>query len=301
MQVQILGSSAGGPFQGRHYTAQILQQDNHYYLIDCGEGTQEQMYKFGVKADRLNHVFISHLHGDHVYGLVGLITSYCLKRRTETLHCYAPAGLQELVAQTFRLTGVRTPFPMVFHVVDTEQSSLVFENRGLEVWSIPLNHRTPCAGWLFREKPRLRNIRKEKIEEYNLHYSQLPALKRGEHLLLPDGRNIPNAELTQDPPAPQQYAFCSDTAFSEKVVELVKGVDLLYHEATFTNDHQEEAAIAYHSTAEQAATVALRAGVGRLIMGHFSARYKNLEQHLSEARAVFSASDVVVEGEWYGC
>jgi ribonuclease Z len=299
IKVQILGTGAGGPFQGRHYTAQMVQVDNHRFLVDCGEGTQQQLYKYRVRYDSVRQIFISHLHGDHVFGLAGLITSFCLKRRTARLEIFSPPGLAELITHTFRLTGVQPPFPIAFHEVDTEQAQLVFENNALEVFTIPLHHRTPCAGWLFREKTRPRNMRKDKIEEYNIPYQQIPALKAGADLRLSDGRIIPNNELTLPPAPPRTFAFCSDTAFSERVIEAVRGVDLLYHEATFQSAHTEEAAIAYHTTASQAAEVARRAGVKKLLMGHFSGRYTDLDQHLLEARAVFEESYLAEEGKQY--
>ncbi|MBK8196513.1 MAG: ribonuclease Z [Lewinellaceae bacterium] len=297
MQLTILGTSAGGPFHGRHYTAQVLQIDNHLFLIDCGEGAQMQLYHHRIKIDRCNHIFISHLHGDHVYGLIGLLTSWCLKKRTESIHLFAPPGLQELVETTARICRVVFPYDLVFHEVDASVSTLVFENSKMEVWTIPLDHRIETSGWLFREKPKQRHIRPEKIEQYAIPYALIPGIKAGDDLLLPDGSTVPNAEMTEDPAAPRSFAFCSDTAPSELVAETVRGVDVLYHEATFTNEHLAEAEVAFHSTAEQAAEIARRAGVKRLLLGHFSGRYSNTEQHLAEARAVFPESYATEDGE----
>lgn len=297
MFVTILGNSAGGPFHGRHYTAQILQVENQMFLIDCGEGTQMQLFHWRVKFDRCNHIFISHLHGDHVYGLIGLLTNWCLKKRTEELHLFSPPGLRELVESIARLCWVTFPYPIQFHEVDASVSAKIFENQTVEVWAIPLNHRVEAAGWLFREKQKPRNIRPEKIEEYGIHFSLIPGIKAGNDLALPDGRLVPNAELTLDPPVPRSYAFCSDTAPSQAVAEAVRGVDLLYHEATFTDEHTEEAAISFHSTAAQAAEIARQGGVGRLLLGHFSGRYSDVEQHLEEARAVFPETYPSEEGK----
>lgn len=300
MQVTILGSGAGGPFQGRFYTAQVVQVDHHSFLIDCGEGTQQQLYRYRVPSERFRQIFISHLHGDHVFGLIGLLTSYCLKRRSEKLDIFSPPGLREMVEQTARSCGILFPYAIEYHEVDASLNQLVFENKHVEVWSVPLYHRTACCGWLFREKPRvIRNIRKEKIEEYQIPVSQIPGIKAGADLSLPDGRVIGHEELTQAPKPPRSYAFCSDTAPHPQVVEAVKGVDLLYHEATFTDEHREEAAYAFHSTAAQAAEVARLAGVKKLLMGHFSGRYPNTDQHLAEARSVFAESYVVEEGGVY--
>jgi len=302
MQLTILGNGSGGPFQGRHYTAQILQVDNHIYLIDCGEGTQMQMHRFQVRYDRLEQIFISHLHGDHVFGLVGLLTSWCLKRRTLPLDIYAPPGMEELITTNLRLCGVRVPvtYPLRFHVVDAAVFAKVFETPTLEVYSVPLEHRgVECCGWLFREKPRLRNIRPEKITEYDIPYTLLPGIKAGQDLVLPGGQIVPNEDLTLPPRAPLSYAFCSDTSPSERVAEWVQGVDLLYHEATFLSEHTTEAELSGHSTAAQAAQIARQAGVGKLLLGHFSGRYNDTDGHLAEARAVFDRTEAAEEGKTY--
>jgi len=296
MQLTILGNSAGGPFHGRHYTSQVLQVDNQMFLIDCGEGTQMQLFKFRIKYDQIRQIFISHLHGDHIFGLMGLITNWSLKKRSAKLELFSPPGLQELIETNLRICQVRMSYPLEFHEVDASISHKAFENQTVEVWTIPLEHRTACSGWLFREKKRPRTILKEKIDAYDIPFALIPGIKAGDDLTLADGRRIPNAELTTDPPNPRTFAFCSDTAFSEQVVQAVQGVNLLYHEATFTNTNREEAFISYHSTAEQAATVALQAGVQKLVIGHFSGRYADTIQHLAEARTIFPSTDAAEEG-----
>ena len=296
MQLTILGNSSGGPFHGRHYTAQVLRVDNQVFLIDCGEGTQMQIFKYRVKVESCKQIFISHLHGDHVFGLIGLITNWSHKRRSETLHIYSPPGLRELIETTVRVCGIHLSYEIEFHTVDASVSAKVFENTTVEVWTIPLKHRIPTAGWLFREKPKLRNIRPEKIEEYSIPFKSIPDIKAGGDFEMPDGRMISNIELTLDPPAPASYAFCSDTMFSDTVAEAVKGVDLLYHEATFTNEHHKEALEAYHSTASQAAEIAKMAGVKKLLLGHISGRYKDTNQHLLEAKAIFENVEIAEEG-----
>lgn len=296
MQVTILGNSSGGPFHGRHYTAQVVRVGQQAYLIDCGEGTQVQIFKYRIKIDRCNHFFISHLHGDHVFGLMGLITNLSLRKRTETLHLYSPPGLQELIETTIRVCGVRLSYALIFHEVDATQHATVFETPQLEVWTIPLNHRSPTTGWLFREKPRQRNIQPEAIEQYALTFAQIRAAKAGKDLVLADGETLPNEAVTLGPKPPRSYAFCSDTAYSEAVIEAVDGVDLLYHEATFTESHLEEAAISFHSTAAQAAEVAKRAQVKQLILGHISGRYSETDGHLAEAKAVFNPVYIAEEG-----
>ncbi|MBL7781916.1 MAG: ribonuclease Z [Saprospiraceae bacterium] len=296
MLLTVLGTGSGGPFHGRHYTSQVLQVDNQYFLIDCGEGMQMQAFHHRVKVDRVNQIFISHLHGDHVFGLIGLLTSWCLKRRTETVHIFSPPGLYEMVSTTARLCHITFPFPIQFTEIDASMHALVFENNQVEVWSIPLMHRMETSGWLFREKKRPDNILKSKIDEYGIHYSLIPGIKAGGDLELPDGRVIPHSELTVPAAPPRSYAFCSDTAPSDTVVKIVQGVDLLYHEATFNNEHLEEARISFHSTAAQAAEIARKAGVQRLLLGHFSGRYESLETHLMEARAIFDRTDVATDG-----
>jgi ribonuclease Z len=269
------------------------------YLIDCGEGTQAQLFHHRIRHDRVKQIFISHLHGDHVFGLVGLITSFCLKQRETRLQLFSPPGLQELVEHTFRLCGVITPFPLSFQDVDPTLHALVFENKQVEVWSIPLRHRTPCCGWLFREKSKPLNMRKEAIEQHQIPFSAIPAIKAGADWRNGHGQWVPNAELTMPPVKPASYAFCSDTAPSEQVEACVQGVDLLYHEATFLREQEAEATISFHSTAEQAAHVARKAGVGQLLLGHFSARYRDLSAHLAEAQAVFPNVMTAEEGKTY--
>ena len=300
MLLTILGTGAGGPFQGRNYTAQVLQVENQYFLIDCGEGAQHQLYKYRVPYDRFMQIFISHLHGDHVFGLIGLLTSYCLKKRNTTLEIYSPPGLQELVEQTARLCGIIFPYPLKFIEVDASVSRQVFENKYVEVLTIPLQHRILCCGWLFREKPKPRNIRKEKIEEFDIPVRLIPGIKAGADLSLPDGRFITNEALTFPPRPLRVYAFCSDTAPSSRVAEIVRKVDLLYHEATFTSEHELEAAISFHTTAAQAAGIARQAEVKKLLLGHFSGRYANADQHLVEARGIFAESYAAEEGHVYG-
>lgn len=296
MLLTILGYSSGGPFHGRHYTAQVLQLENQVFLIDCGEGTQMQIFRYRMKVDACKQIFISHLHGDHVFGLIGLITNWSHKKRSEPLHIFSPPGLRELIETTIRVCGIRLSYEIEFHEVDAMVSARVFENSKVEVWTIPLHHRGATSGWLFRQKAKPRNIRPEKIEEYNIPFEAIPGIKAGDDFELPDGRRVPNAELTLDPAPPASYAFCSDTAFHPPLIEMVRGVDLLYHEATYNNQNTAEAELYYHSTAAQAAEIARQAGVKRLILGHISGRYADTAQHLAEARAVFEATEMAEEG-----
>ncbi len=299
MWIRILGNGSGGPFQGRHYSAHVVHNRRHYFLVDCGEGTQEQLYRYKVPVDRIRQVFITHLHGDHVFGLFGLLTSYSLKNRQQPLQLFSPPGLAELVEEVRRRCGIKFTFELDFVSVDTKQSAKVFENTSVEVWTIPLHHGTPCTGWLFREKPRPFNIRPESIATYGLSYEQIRAIKAGADLPLADGRVVPNATLTLPPVPPRTYAYCSDTAPSPEVVEAVRGVGLLYHEATFIEEHAHEAGQSLHSTARQAAHIARNAQVDRLLIGHFSGRYPDASTHLQEAQAVFPHTLVAEEGMEY--
>ncbi len=299
MWVRILGNGSGGPFQGRHYSAQLVHNRRHYFLVDCGEGTQEQLHRYRLPVDRIHQIFITHLHGDHVFGLFGLLTSYSLKNRERLMQLYSPPGLSALIGDVARHCGIHFSFPIEFIEVGYKHPEQVFENKSLEVWTVPLQHGSPCVGWLFREKPRPLNIRPEAIEQYGLSFAQIRAIKAGADLALPDGRFVPNGALTLPPKPLLSYAYCSDTAPSAAVAEAVRGVSLLYHEATFTDEHTEEAAAAQHSTARQAAEVARAAGTGRLLLGHFSGRYTDTEQHVREAQEVFPAVEAAVEGVEY--
>jgi ribonuclease Z len=299
MLLTILGNGSGGPVQKRHYTAQTLQVENQLFLIDCGEGTQQQLFRYRVRYDRFRQIFISHLHGDHVFGLVGLLTSYSLKGRVEPMELYSPPGLRALVECTFRICGVQLSYSLVFHEVDCERVEVVFENTAVTVSTIPLHHGVPCTGWLFREQARQPNLRKDQIEAYEIPWPLLPAIKAGGDYVLPDGRVVPHDELVTPAAPPRAYAFCSDTGYSERVVEAVRGVDLLYHEATFTEELRREAGHAFHASAAEAATVAQRAGVGRLLLGHLSARFPDPEVYVREAQAIFKESTAAEEGEAY--
>lgn len=301
MNVTILGNGSGGPFHGRHYTAQVLHAGKNQFIVDCGEGAQMQIYRYRVKTDHCLQIFISHLHGDHVFGLLGLVTNWSLKKREAPLTIYSPPGLREILETVIRVCSVRMTYDLIFEEVDATVSCKVFENKRMAVWSIPLNHRNPTCGWMFREQPAPLNIRPEVLDLYDIrhNFEAIRSVKAGNDLALPDGRLIENKQLTL-PPAPlRSYAFCSDTLPSDKVAETVAGVDLLYHEATFADDHEEQALISFHSTARQAARVARRAGVRRLLIGHISGRYETAARHLAEAREEFPETYLAEEGVRY--
>ncbi len=278
-------------------SAQVLQIHQHFFLIDCGEGTQMRMSDFDIPRNKIRQIFISHLHGDHVFGLPGLLFSFALNDRREPLDIFSPPGLKEMILAQLRPGGGELPFALHFHEVNPALSELIFENKDLTVHTLPLRHRIPTTGFLFREKIRPRNIRPEKIAAFGLSIPQIKAAKVGEDIALSGGRILSNEELTLAPPAPRSFAYVSDTAFEEKIIPLIEGVDLLYHEATFTHDLLENAEMTLHSTARQAATIALRANVKRLILGHFSSRYQDLQPLLEEAKEVFPETELGEEGK----
>jgi ribonuclease Z len=300
VKLTVLGNSAGGSFQGRNYTAQVLEIDNQIFLIDCGEGTQQQIYWQKVKIDKVKQIFISHLHGDHVFGLIGLLTSLAMKKREADLEIFSPTGLQELIETQVRICSIHIPYTLIFKEIDTTLHQKIFENKIVEVYSIPLLHRVPTSGFLFKSKEKPRNIIAEKIEEFEIPYTAIPDIKFGADFTTKTGQVIANAALTIAPNPPKSYAYCSDTQFFPSIIETIRGVNVLYHEATFTDENIPEAAYSMHSTAAQAAEIASQAKVGQLLIGHISARYADFSQHLLEARAIFQETSAAEVGvfEW---
>lgn len=286
-KLTLLGTNSAIPAYGRFMTAQILQIQDELILIDCGEGAQIRMNELGIKKSKINQIFISHLHGDHIFGLIGLLTSYSLNGRSKPITIFAPPGLQEIIEVQIKHTGSYISYPLQFKVVDPTAHQLLFENQVFEVYSVPLDHRIPTSGYLFREKPRPRKMNKEAIKEYELSIEQIRLAKTGADIIRADGKSISNTELTIPAAPPRAYAFCSDTAYKEDIVPIIKGVDLLYHETTFLHEALEQAEMTKHSTAKQAAQIALLAEVGQLICGHYSSRYKDVSVFEEEARPIF--------------
>jgi ribonuclease Z len=299
IKVTILGNASAKPTVERHPSSQIVNVNEQYYLVDAGEGVQQRMFRAGINPLRLRGVFISHLHGDHVFGLFPLLSTLGLYGRQTPLTVYAPRPMGEILEAHLRFFDSQLPYTVEWVEVDTTKHRIIFENRSLEVWSIPLRHRVPCAGFLFREKPGERNVDKFCIERYGLSIAQIVAAKRGEDVTLEDGTLLPNERLTFVAHPPRSYAYLSDTSRSAIAARRVKGVDLLYHEATYTSDQSREAKARGHSTAADAARVALAAEAGGLLIGHFSSRYKRAEVLLDEAREIFPQSDIAREGETY--
>lgn len=298
-KVTILGSGSAKPSITKHHSAQVVNLYEQHYLVDCGEGTQNRLLRAGVSPLKINAVFISHLHGDHVFGLFPLISSMGLMGRKVPLHVFAPRPFDEIMAYHFRYFDTELPFEVVWHEVHTTAHELLYENNVMEVWSVPLRHRVPTAGFLFREKTPGLNVRKEKIAELGLGVAQITAAKRGEDVTRADGRVVPNGELTYVPYPPRSYAYLSDTNYSGKAVSLVKGVDLLYHEATYADNMRKEAKQRGHATTLQAVKAARESGAKRLIIGHFSSRYKDDSVLLDECLTEFAETYLAEEGKTF--
>ena len=294
-----LGSSAAQPSVKRHHAAHALNVHEQFYLVDCGEGTQSRLLEAGINPLKINAVFISHLHGDHVYGLFPLISTLGLMGRKTPLEVFAPRPFDEITEQHFRYFDCGLEFEVQYHPVDTRKHQLLYENKVMEVWSVPLRHRIPTSGYLFREKTPPLNVHKEAITRYGLSIAQIVAAKRGERILLDDGTELAPEELTYRPYEPRSYAYLSDTLYSAKAAGLVRGVDLLYHEATFAHTDRALARQTGHSTAQQAAKAAIAAEAKRLLIGHFSGRYKDITPLTEEARLLFPQTEAVIEGQAY--
>lgn len=297
MKLNILGCHSATPLENAHTTSQVLEVKDHLFLIDCGEGTQIQLRQQKIKFSRIKHIFISHLHGDHFYGLVGLVSTFRLLGRTADLHIYGPKGIKEVLTLQLKLANSWTDYNLFFHELEKKESELIFEDDSLKIHTIPLDHRVYTNGFLFEEKPGLRRLDKEKIKNYNIPHYDFQNLKLGKDLVLEDGIVLKNETVTLDPNPIKRYAFCSDTAYNESIAPLIKEVDLLYHEATFLNAHENLAEKTKHSTAEQAAKIAQLARVNRLVLGHFSSRYRKKNNFIAEASPFFDAVELAADGK----
>lgn len=292
--VTILGSSGATPAYGRHVSGQVVGVDHELFLVDCGEGTQYQLMRYGVKYNKIEHIFISHLHGDHIFGLPGYLTTLGLNNRQTPMHLYSPPGLEALIRP---LVGPYLPYVLHFHESDPTESTLLYESSVATIHSIPLSHRVPCHGFLFAEQPKLPNIRKELLKQYNIPYEVIPSIKAGGGYITAEGDLLSHETLTRAAARPQRYAYCSDTAYNPAMVPLITGIELLYHEATFAQAELAQAERTAHSTTKQAAQIAQAAGVDRLLLGHFSARYADLGPLLEEAQVYFGATELAEEGK----
>lgn len=286
-ELHILGCGSALPTTRHFATSQVVNLRDKLFMIDCGEGAQMQLRKSRLKFSRLNHIFISHLHGDHCFGLMGLISTFGLLGRTAELHIHSPKGLEELLTPMLNFFCHTLAYKVIFHEFDTRQTSVVYEDRSMTVTTIPLQHRIPCCGFLFAEKARPNHIIRDMVDFYKVPVYELNRIKNGSDYVTPEGEVIANTRLTRPSDPPRKYAYCSDTIFRPEIVKQLSGVDLLFHEATFAESELARAKETYHTIAAQAARIALEAGVRQLVIGHFSARYEDESILLKEASAVF--------------
>ena len=295
-KVHILGCGSALPTLQHNASSQIVELREKLFMIDCGEGTQIQLRRLRIHFSKIISVFISHLHGDHCFGLPGMISTFGMTGRTAPLHIYAPAAFEPILDQTLSFFCQGLEFKVVFHAVDTTQNKVVYEDRSLTVETIPLQHRIDCCGYLFREKPILPHIRRDMIDFYKIPISQINNIKAGANWVTAEGEVIANSRLTTPAEPARSYAYCSDTRYIKTLHELVKGVSTLYHESTYSTEDAERARLYWHSTSQDAAKVARDASVGKLLLGHFSARYNNESQLLEEAKEIFPNSYLTREG-----
>lgn len=295
MKLTILGCHSATPRINTHPTSQVLEIKNRMFLIDCGEGTQVQLRRNKVKFSRIKHIFISHLHGDHYFGLVGLISTFRLLTREADLHIYAPKGLKEVITMQMKLSDSWTNYKLIFHELTSKESELIYEDDKVEVYTIPLDHRVYTNGFLFKEKENERRLDINKANDANIDVAYFRKLKQGFDVENEDGVLIKNEDVTYPGPKPMSYAFCSDTAYKEDILPLIKDVDVVYHESTFLESHQHLAAPTKHSTAKEAAAIAKQANAKTLVLGHYSTRYDDLEPFRTEAKEVFEGQIELAE------
>lgn len=294
-ELHILGCGSALPTTRHFPSSQVLNVREKLFMIDCGEGAQLQLRKSKLKFSRLNHIFISHLHGDHCFGILGLVSTFGLLSRTADLHIHTPAGGEELFRPMLDYFCKNLPYDVFFHVFDTREPVMIYEDRSVSVTTIPLKHRIPCAGFLFAEKQRPDHIVREMVDFYNVPLFELNRIKNGAGYVTPAGEVIPHSVLTRPASPARRYAYCSDTIYTESIIDQIRGVNLLFHEATFAQSDLPRAKETFHSTAEQAGRMALNAGVKRLLIGHFSARYEDETVLLREAVQVFGNTTLAKE------
>ena len=297
MKLTILGCYAATPRTLTNPTSQVLELNNELFLIDCGEGTQVELRRNKVKFSKIKRVFISHLHGDHFFGLIGLISTFMLLGRETELHIYGPKGIKEIITLQLKMSKSWTSYPLYFHELSSREPEVILETKKVIVETIPLDHRVYTNGFLFREKPGDRKLLMSEVEKYPIDVAYYRGIKKGKDAVLEDGSIIPNELLTADPEPPQSFAFCSDTAYSPQIVEQIKNVTVLYHEATFLEEHAYLAAPTKHSTAREAAAIARAASVSTLILGHFSTRYNSILNFKKEAEEIFPQVELADDGK----
>lgn len=295
--VLILGNASASPTLTRSNTSQLINIDEQYYLMDCGEGTQIKLREHKIKLQRINHIFISHLHGDHYLGLIGLLQTMHLMGREAELTVYCPGNIKEVIDVHLKASESQLRYTINYNTVNHKESELVYENDKIEVLTIPLKHKIPCSGYLFREKKKSRRINPKAIKSNNVPKYQINKLKVGEDYISESGEIIKNSALTLPSLPSFSYAFCSDTKFYEPIAAIIQGVDLLYHEATFIDEHADRAKKTLHSTAKQAAEMATLSNAKRLIIGHFSNRYPDLNVLLTESKSIFKNTELAIQGK----
>ncbi len=295
-KITILGSSSAIPTTKRSLTAHLINHDERFFLVDCGEGTQLQLRRYKIRFSRINHIFISHLHGDHVFGLFGLLSTFSLLGRKVPLHLYAHPNLEKLLQHHFNFFNEKLSFEIIYHPINSKVSELIYDDKKLTVTTIPLRHRVPCVGFLFKEKQKPNNIIKEKIQQYNLTIKDIIAIKEGADFITSDGQIIPNSELTIPAPPTRSYAYCTDTRVIEKNITLLENIDVLYHETTFLDEDKDLARATYHSSVSDVANLAKEAKIKKLVIGHFSTRYKNEIQFLEQAQKIFPDTILAEDG-----
>jgi ribonuclease Z len=298
-EITILGSSSATPIFHRNPTSQILNVNEKLLMIDCGEGTQQQMLRFGIKYHKIDHIFISHLHGDHYFGLVGLISSMHLNGRVKPLYLFAPPEIQEILELQFKHSATVIKFPLEYYPIQNKKAEIILETNDVTVETIILNHRIPTTGFLFKEKQRLRKINKEVVENLNIPEEYYALIKKGIDFKDETGRIYKAIDLTTEADIPKSYAYCSDTVADGSYLKQLEGVDLLYHESTFMHDMADRAKETFHTTSVEAATIAKDCVVKKLMIGHFSARYRDLSPLLMEAKEIFPETYLAIEGETF--
>ncbi len=292
--ITILGNNSALPAFDRHPTAQVVTLNDHLFLIDCGEGTQMQIARYKIKRSKINHIFISHLHGDHYFGLIGLLTSMSLLGREQDLHLFAPKGLDEIIALQLKVAATTLSYTLHYHTLEKE--GIIVNHHKYQVECFATKHRIECWGFIIKEKKAPRKINKDKVLQYEIPTAYYESLKMGNDYENKNGLIIKNELVTTANTKVKSYAFCADTIFDETLVNKVKDVDLLYHETTYLKDLHERAALRFHSTTEQAATIALKANVKQLLIGHFSSKYEKIDAFLTEAQAIFANTALAIEG-----
>jgi ribonuclease Z len=296
-ELLILGSASATPTSNRNPSAQLLNIAQRYFLIDCGEATQIQLRKYKAKLQAIDHVLISHLHGDHFFGLPGLLSTMSLLGRKQKLTIYCPADLKLIINTINKASETILNFEIVWQFTNNSGLNLLFEDAKIEVYSFPLKHRIYCTGFLFKEKPLPRNVDKYKLEKLNISVADILKLKKGLDVVNEKGKLIKNKDATIAPPLPRSYAYCSDTIFYKKIASIIKNVSVVYHESTFLEDKIDRAKKTFHSTARQAAEIAKLSNANKLLLGHFSARYGNLTSFLDEAKPIFENCELALEGK----